>query len=56
MLVRHEIGVQLLTRYMPFQSVERHNIAIITHAKCRGNHDLKQAKQAKIVLEIYDRA
>ena len=37
----HEIGVQLLTRSTLFQSVKRHNYAIITHAKCRGNHDLK---------------
>ena len=48
--------VQLLTRYTLFQSFKRHNIAIITHEKHHGKYNLKQAKWAKIVLEMHDRA
>jgi len=40
----HEMCAHLLTRYTLFQSFKRHNIAIITHVKCHGNYDLKQAK------------
>ena len=52
----HEICVQNLTRYTLFQSFKTHNIAIIMHEKHHGNYDLKQAKWAKIVLEMHDRA
>jgi len=52
----HEMCAHLLTRYTPFQSFKRHNIAIITHAKCHGNYDLKQAKIGKIALEMCDKA
>ena len=45
-----------LTRYTLFQSFKIHNIAIITHAKCHGRCVLKQAKWAKIVPAMHDRA
>ena len=52
----HEMCVQFLTRYTLFQIFKGHNIVIITHEKHHGKYDLKQAKWAKIVLEMHNRA